>query len=510
MGDESVAAESVDLNSASLDELDPGLRERFWSKVEKQPGPDGCWLWKGAKTIRSISVHHLRYRATAYRLTKGPFPNGMMVDATCGNKKCVRPDHLEIIHPVYYVKRKGAFRSLRGEDVKTSTLTDSAVSEIKQAYLAGAEIADLKRSYDNRHNIHAIVSGKMWGHVGPQISGDYIKRRSAANRVRANIRKSKLSWAQILECKRLISERNLSLRGIARIFGVDHTVIIDIKQGKRWAHVLDDTSFIRSSLTHLTPPANDSPRADPPPAVKAWLDHGALRCAMSGKLAASFIERSVQWSVLAEIVPPAPSFIIDVPDGLLGEIAHIVVTVGPQVQLALATKEAIVEELIPEGLGWLGLAQYRDDPRDRMIVALVVETCRELYKVRPTWIVRVPGADPTRTASDPVDDVQPPQCQGYRIARDVVIDNREKVRTQYEEHHAKREGKKLTSQVSVRAHPAHYYVGHGEQKERVERTRKAHVKGPKDAPIAVRRYVLAEKSGEKTDTAATGTGDAKP
>jgi hypothetical protein len=67
--------------------------DRFWSKVEKGPG---CWLWTGPSFREGTGqvggrMGHLAHRV-AWTLTFGRPPFGML-RTTCGDLRCVRPDH---------------------------------------------------------------------------------------------------------------------------------------------------------------------------------------------------------------------------------------------------------------------------------------------------------------------------------------------------------------------------------------------------------------------------------
>lgn len=48
----------------------------------------------------------------------------------------------------------------------------------------------------------------------------------------------KLNEALVREIRAMVRERRLSFRGIARYFGVTHSVISDIVYGRIWAHVI--------------------------------------------------------------------------------------------------------------------------------------------------------------------------------------------------------------------------------------------------------------------------------
>jgi hypothetical protein len=72
--------------------------QRFWSKVSKVEG--GCWLWTGCCNSQGYPQLRMGRRTAdyahrfSYRLHLGPFPARHAVRQSCGNKRCVNPDHL--------------------------------------------------------------------------------------------------------------------------------------------------------------------------------------------------------------------------------------------------------------------------------------------------------------------------------------------------------------------------------------------------------------------------------
>jgi hypothetical protein len=72
---------------------------RFWSKVDKGPAwSDGCWLWGGGVTNRGagrIQIDGVTKMAArvSWQLHRGS-TQGRFVGQTCGDKRCVNPDHL--------------------------------------------------------------------------------------------------------------------------------------------------------------------------------------------------------------------------------------------------------------------------------------------------------------------------------------------------------------------------------------------------------------------------------
>jgi hypothetical protein len=75
------------------------LEMRFWSKVDKSSGPDGCWLWtaggygNGYGAFRLDGKSHLAHRV-AYELATGEKLGELMADHKCHNPGCVNPNHL--------------------------------------------------------------------------------------------------------------------------------------------------------------------------------------------------------------------------------------------------------------------------------------------------------------------------------------------------------------------------------------------------------------------------------
>lgn len=75
--------------------------ERFWAKVDKNSGPDGCWLWTAhckdgyGRFRRAGAASPVQAHRFAYELAHGPIPPGLQIDHryTCP-KNCVNPAHL--------------------------------------------------------------------------------------------------------------------------------------------------------------------------------------------------------------------------------------------------------------------------------------------------------------------------------------------------------------------------------------------------------------------------------
>ena len=77
---------------------------RFWSKVDRSTGPDGCWLWLGW-THKSSGYGGFSYGGTgknvlahrfAWELEHGPIPDGKVLVRRCDQGGCVNPAHHEL------------------------------------------------------------------------------------------------------------------------------------------------------------------------------------------------------------------------------------------------------------------------------------------------------------------------------------------------------------------------------------------------------------------------------
>ena len=74
--------------------------ERFWSRVDKSAGEDGCWLfvgWLDGQGYGSFNSRRISAHRFAYELVVGPIPVGYQIDHLCRVRNCVKPAHLEAV-----------------------------------------------------------------------------------------------------------------------------------------------------------------------------------------------------------------------------------------------------------------------------------------------------------------------------------------------------------------------------------------------------------------------------
>lgn len=100
----------------------PGCRrlkrfeDRFDDKVLPEPN-SGCWLWMGAISVDGYG--HIRTRRgmekahrISYERSRGPIPEGKVIDHLCRVRCCVNPDHLEVVDTAENIRRGNAGHNL--------------------------------------------------------------------------------------------------------------------------------------------------------------------------------------------------------------------------------------------------------------------------------------------------------------------------------------------------------------------------------------------------------------
>jgi hypothetical protein len=68
--------------------------ECFWIKVDKTAD---CWLWRAALTKGYGKFRGQRAHRWSWERARGPIPEGMTIDHLCRNRRCVNPDHMELV-----------------------------------------------------------------------------------------------------------------------------------------------------------------------------------------------------------------------------------------------------------------------------------------------------------------------------------------------------------------------------------------------------------------------------
>lgn len=152
--------------------------DRFMRHVDRA-GPDGCWLWTGAKTQfgygafrmfrpkRTVGAHRV-----SYELYKGPILLGMHVCHACDNPSCVNPAHLWIGTAGDNARDRDAKdRVQHGQTHYAAKLTEEDVAEIIKCSGTNTQTELARKFRVDPSNISQILSGKRWKRLQNNSAG---------------------------------------------------------------------------------------------------------------------------------------------------------------------------------------------------------------------------------------------------------------------------------------------------------------------------------------------------
>lgn len=157
------------------DDVTEGDRQRFWEKVNKQPGEKTCWLWTAKGRVGwgygSIRIGRDKAATTSqragWRIQVGPIPKGQCVLHRCDTPLCVRAAHL------FLGSRRGNTRDMvqkarqaRGKKLPHAKLTPAKVLDIRKRYASGEHPKTLTERFGvSLRGIWFVIQRKNWGWV---------------------------------------------------------------------------------------------------------------------------------------------------------------------------------------------------------------------------------------------------------------------------------------------------------------------------------------------------------
>jgi DNA-binding CsgD family transcriptional regulator len=149
--------------------------ERFWSKVDRSAGRDGCWPWIAYKQNGygrfGVGTKVVLAHRASYLLAHGSCPDNLFICHHCDNPACVNPGHLfagTAKDNVADMRRKGRGKppprpDNRGSRHGMAKLSEAVVAKIRA--LSGTN-ADIARMIGISPSAVSLVrSVKRWAHV---------------------------------------------------------------------------------------------------------------------------------------------------------------------------------------------------------------------------------------------------------------------------------------------------------------------------------------------------------
>lgn len=180
---------------------DSAFLARFWAKVDKSAGPDGCWPWTGGRLPFGYGIFQMgtgpkKAHRVSWAMAHGSVPEDLLVLHRCDNPPCVNPDHLFLgthadnasdkmkkgrhtpcpgdrngmrKHPENAARgdRHGRYlhpeMTARGEQHGQAKLTEKEVRQILASTGRDSDIAE--RFNVSRTTVARIRSRRLWRHV---------------------------------------------------------------------------------------------------------------------------------------------------------------------------------------------------------------------------------------------------------------------------------------------------------------------------------------------------------
>lgn len=152
--------------------------ERFWSRVDKSAGAEGCWLWTRGCFDDGVGQFRLQGHASpvrapryAWELSRGAILPSLTVIQRCRQRRCVNPAHLVLgtrSDAVNHAVAGGGHTV--GERNGRCRLSPAWVRQIREQQARGEPIVAIVRAFAqqlqvNPATIYDVLAGRNWRHV---------------------------------------------------------------------------------------------------------------------------------------------------------------------------------------------------------------------------------------------------------------------------------------------------------------------------------------------------------
>lgn len=234
--------------------------DRFWAKVDKSAGPDGCWPWTGSHdpkrgygrfSIRTESGIGTIGAPRFSMVLAGYDIDGLEACHDCpggDNPTCVNPSHLFLgthrENMIDMVQKGCASKGhgLVGEEMYQSILTKAQVMEARQRYVdTDLPLWRMAKEYGiTRKGLILAINGTNWSHLPRPVPTVGLEEAQRIRDIRAfNQRpiRSKLTENQVREIRQSFNCGGVTVAHLARQYGLSHTAMDRVVRGLVWKDI---------------------------------------------------------------------------------------------------------------------------------------------------------------------------------------------------------------------------------------------------------------------------------
>ena len=135
-----------------------------------------CWLWAGSLTRKGygraqVNGEHTGAHRAMYEAANGALPRNAQLDHLCRNRRCVRPEHMDVVT-----------NAVNSQRASRSRLSYTLVRAIRSSTLPSTLIA--KTVGVSRQAISDVRRGHTWQGAAVEVAGEAAYQRMADRLVR--------------------------------------------------------------------------------------------------------------------------------------------------------------------------------------------------------------------------------------------------------------------------------------------------------------------------------------